>query len=559
MIAMLQLVRTLLPALCALTALLLQAPGAHAQEQSGLDSWYRVTEVNPGLGAPPGNIDRTTPRSSLESFLFRADAEEWGQAAHMLDLSAIPPDEQAKVGPERAEQFATLLDRRIIIDWYDLRDRPDAVDARTTDAPMAGEPRRSLLLWYVKLGDRPVPIRINRIKPAVGEPVWLVSRQTVMSLPALAEAYGPTDFELMLPEPLRQKAFWGLRWYEVGAFPLVVLITTLVGFLFNKAMSKGLGRTHRDSPTSMLVATRGPLTLAVVTLTMSVLTSKVFVFSGRIDTVLSPLIILGFVVATLWLIVNVADVILSRLVNFDDEELAAMGDGMEQRRNVATRISAARRAVIVIVVLVGAGITINEASVMRSLGVSLLAGAGTATIILAYAGRNVLTNIMASLQIALNQSARIGDKVIYQGRFCTVERIHFTFVQLRVWTGSRLVVPVVDFVSEPFENWTMKEHFLIEQVVLRLSHKADIEALRRKYEQILDDMDVPEDRAEDRGVYVKGHDVFGQEVVFLVPTPDPNLAWTMACEVREALLKEARKLDDEAQAIFPEATPAEAA
>ncbi|MBY6005637.1 mechanosensitive ion channel family protein [Salipiger bermudensis] len=556
---MLHLARALPLCLVALLLALLIAPPARAQEQAGLDAWYRVTEVNPGLGTPPDNIDRTTPRSSLESFLFRADAEEWGEAAHLLDLSAIPAEKQAEIGPERAEQFATLLDRRIIIDWYDLRDRPDGVDARTTDAPMAGEPRRSLLLWYVKLGDRPVPIRINRIKPAIGEPVWLVSRQTVMSLPALADAYGPTEFELMLPEPLRQKAFWGLRWYEVGAFPLVLMITALVGFLFNKAMSKGLGRTHRDAPTSMLVATRGPLTLAVVTLTISLLTSKVFVFSGRIDTVLSPLIILGYVVATLWLIVNVADVILSRLVNFDDEELAAMGDGMEQRRNIATRVSAARRAVIVIVVLVGAGITINEASVMRSLGLSLLAGAGTATIILAYAGRNVLTNIMASLQIALNQSARIGDKVIYQGRFCTVERIHFTFVQLRVWTGSRLVVPVVDFVSEPFENWTMKEHFLIEQVVLRLSHKADIEALRQKYEEILDGMDIPEDRAEDRGVYVKGHDVFGQEVLFLVPTPDPNLAWTMACEVREALLKEARRLDDEAQAIFPEVTPAEAA
>ena len=69
----------------------------------------------------------------------------------------------------------------------------------------------------------------------------------------------------------------------------------------------------------------------------------------------------------------------------------------------------------------------------------------------------------------------------------------------------------------------------------------------------------PDERAEDRGVYVKGHDVFGQEVLFLVPTPDPNLAWTMACEVREALLKEARRLDDDAQAIFPDATPAEAA
>ena len=117
---MLQLVRALLPALCELSVLLVAAPNARAQdsqEQAGLDSWYRVTEVNPGLGTPPGNIDRTTPRSSLESFLFRADAEEWGEAAHMLDLSAIPSDEQAKVGPERAEQFATLLDRRIIIDY----------------------------------------------------------------------------------------------------------------------------------------------------------------------------------------------------------------------------------------------------------------------------------------------------------------------------------------------------------------------------------------------------------------------------------------------------------
>ncbi len=544
---------------CALIALSVALPGSGRAQESNPGTWYEVDLVNPGLGSPPQNIDRSTPRSSLESFLFRADAEDWEGAAHMLDLGSIEPGKQAEVGPERAEQFSTLMDRKIMINWYDLRDRPDGVDARTKDAPMAGEPRRSLLLWYVKLGDRPVPVRINRVKGATGEPVWLVSRQTVQALPALAEAYGPTELEKSLPAPLRERAVWGLRWWEVIGLPLVLLLTTAIGVVANQLMSRGMNRTHRDAPYSMLVALRGPLTLALMTLCLSLMTSKVVVFSGRIDTVLSPLIILGFVVAVLWLVINFADVVLNRLVKFDGDELSQMGDGQEQRRNIATRISAARRALIVIVVLVGAGIVISEASVMRSLGISLLASAGTATIILAYAGRNVLTNIMASLQIALNQSARIGDKVLFRGYLCSVERIHFTYVQLRVWTGQRLVVPVVDFVAEPFENWTMQEHFLIREVTLRLSHKADIEALRQRYEEILDGMEMIADRPESRGVYVAKHDVFGQEALFLVPCPDPNIAWSLECEVREKLLAAARELDAEAEAIFPDAAAAQAA
>lgn len=543
----------------ALLALLLSLPVSARAQNEALDRWYEVEMVNPGLGSAPQNIDRTTPRAALESFLFRADAEDWEGAAHLLDLSSIEPGEQAELGPERARQFATLMDRKIMIDWYDLRDRPDGVDARTKDSPMAGEPRRSLLLWYVKLGDRPVPIRINRVKPATGEPVWLVSRQTVQALPALADAFGPTKLEEALPAPLRERAFWGLRWWEVVALPMVLILTGVIGVFVNGLMSRGLNRTLRDAPYSMLVALRGPVTLAVVSASMSLLTRHVFVFSGRIDTILSPLIILGFVATVLWLVINVADVILNRLVKFDGDELAEMGEGQEQRRNIATRVSAARRAVIVLVVLVGAGIVISEASVMRSLGISLLASAGTATIILAYAGRNVLTNIMASMQIALNQSARIGDKVLFKGHLCSVERIHFTYVQLRVWTGQRLVVPVVDFVAEPFENWTMQEHFLIREVVLRLSHNAKIDKLRRRYEEILDDMDGLAHRPESRGVYVSQHDVFGQEVLFLIPCPDPNVAWSLECEARERLLEAAQELDSAAQPIFPDQPPAEAA
>ncbi|TQS70508.1 mechanosensitive ion channel [Rhodobacteraceae bacterium] len=526
------------------------ASPAFAQSED-TPSWYEVDELNQGLGPAPEDIDRMTPRSTLESFLIQAKSGDMESAAHMLDLSAIEPDQQRERGKDLAQDFLTVLERKIVVDWYALRDRPDGLDARAgSDTAMAGKPRRSILLWYVDVGDKPVPIRINRIKAGDQDPVWVVSQQTINDLPAMGEAYGPSKLEQMLPGVLHRNAFWGLRWWEVLSLPLAILFTGLIGALAHKTMSRGMGRSRRTAPDSILVAARGPVVLLVMTLAMALITSKLFIFSGRIDTVLSPLIVMGIVVSILWIVVNIADAILERLVSFDGAELGAIGEGQEVRRALATRISALRRGAIVIIAMIGTGIVLNEASVMQSLGISLLASAGTLTILAAFAARNILANIMASLQISMNQSARIGDKVMYQGYVCSVERINFTFVQLRVWTGKRLVVPVVDFVAEPFENWTMQEHATLFEVMLRLDHRADVTPLRDLYNRMLDEMDQEID-PESRGVYVTEHDVFGQQVLFMVPSEDPNTGWALACEFRETLLAEARKIDSEATPIFP--------
>ena len=531
-----------------LICLFLAVPVAAQQEDA--PPWYEVDSLNDGLGPVPKGIDRMTPRSSLESFVITARNGQWDDAAHLLDLSDIDTADQKAEGRARAKDFLNLLDRRIVVDWYDLPDRPDGMDTRTSaEDPMAGKARQSILLWYVEVENRPVPVQLDRVQPEGGDPVWVVSRQTVDDLPALGAAFGPSKLELMLPEALRGLAFWGLRWWEVAALPLLMLSTALSGWLTYRLMSKGYGRNRRSAPDSLLVATRGPLVLLVMTVVLSVVTSRVFIFSGRIDTILSPLTILGVVVSILWLVVNVADAILERLVSFDGAELSAIGEGQERRREVATTISAIRRFMLVVIAIIGTGIVLREASVMQSLGVSLLVSAGTVTIIAAYAARDILSNIMASLQISLNQSARIGDRILYRGYVCSVERVNFTFVQLRIWTGKRLVVPVADFVAEPFENWTMQDHQTLFEVILRLDHRADITPLREEYDRILDDLGI--DDPESRGVLVTDHDAFGQHVLFIVPSNDPNTGWTHSCEVREALLAVARRLDSRAHPIFP--------
>ncbi len=525
--------------------------------QSGDDPVvYEVESLNAGLARAPAWFERETPQGAMESFLEAAARADWDAAAHMLNLADVAEAAQAEDGPLLARQLYHVLDRKVIIDWADLLDRPDAIDTRqSSDAAMAGQPRKSIRLWLLELDNRAVPIRLNRVQAEGSDPVWVFSRQTVANIPALFDRYGPSRLEQSLPGALRSAAFWGLQWWEVIALPLVVALV----------IGAGLG-THwlftrpRDGTrvAAILRAVRGPAVLLAMTLALSQLT-RIFVFSGRIDTVLSPLAAIGFVAAVIWSIVNVVDEIMDRLVTFEGDELSEIGEEEERKRRAATKIAALRRLIVVLVTLVGAGIVLREADVLRALGFSLLASAGALTLILAYAARDVLSNIMSSIQISMNQSARIGDRIVYKDYLCSVERINFTYVQLRVWTGRRLVVPVTEFVSECFENWTMKEPFMMREVRLRLAHDVDVDRLRQIYDAVLDDLDDPTERPEARAVYVTHQNVFGTEVLFLVPCEDPNRCWAFACEVREGLLKRIAEAEKDGARIFPEAVPAEAA
>ncbi|QQA41187.1 mechanosensitive ion channel family protein [Pelagovum pacificum] len=543
-------------------AICLFLPVAALSQTSDDDgTFYEVEALNPGLGEVPDGIDRETPQSTMESFLFFADNENWEAAAHLLDLTAWPEDEQAELGPKLARELHVVIDRKVVVNWHALPDRPDALNPQApSESAMAGMPRKSLMIWIIDAGNRPVTINLNRIAVGGENPVWVFGQQSVQNIPQLYDLYGPSKLEQNIPEVLKGEAFWSLRWWEVIILPLAILFSIGVGVMSHRLMSRGMHRTLRDSgSSSFLVAFRAPVILAVVTGVMATLTQNLFVFSGRIDTLISPLVVIGFTVAACWALVNATDVVLDRLIPFDGGQLSTIGDGQERKRALATKIAAVRRAAIVVLVVFGVGLVLQEANLMQTLGFSMVASAGVLTLILAYAARDVLSNIMSSLQIAMNQSARIGDRVVYKDYICAVERINFTYVQLRTWTGKRLVVPVNEFVSETFENWTMQDPFLIREVKLQLAHDADVEVMRKHYNRILDVLQDELGPEEERGVYVTDHDVFSQTVTFLVPCPNPNQAWALSCEVRERLLAAAREVHSESNPIFPQATPAEAA
>ncbi|MEO1911831.1 MAG: mechanosensitive ion channel family protein [Paracoccus sp. (in: a-proteobacteria)] len=537
----------------AITLFTTTLPPAQAQ-----DATFETPALNAGLGPTPDRIDRRTPRAAMASFLRAADEEDWAAAAHVLDLSDIPANLQAERGPRLAHQLYDVIDRKAVLDWSMLNDRPDALQTQGGDTEaMAGNPRRSLLLRDLSVGLIPAEIRMNRLQPpGGGDPIWLFPAQTVRDIPALHGVYGPSKFETALPQEMREKTLGGLMLWEWIGMPLLIAASVLLGWLVHRTLKMAWRRANGNIATGILRAASKPLIIITVTSLIWWVSGNIFVFSGKIDVFLAPAIAAGFVTAILLFIVNGVEVLLDGLIAPGEEVDLTVAEQAEARV-LATRLNAARRVLVIVVFLIGVGIVLSSADLAGSLGLSLLASAGALTIILGFAARNLLGNIMASLQIALNQSARVGDRVLYKNELCHVERINMTYVQLRNWDSTRLIVPVEEFVSETFSNWTLQDPEMLRVIKLRLDSRADISALRRIFDQILvdvknEDMGKNLTQLDGSSVNVAEHDAFGLVVWFSVPCADPNTSWELSCAVRERLVAQAARHEAETgQPVFP--------
>ena len=519
--------------------------------------YYEVEMLNRGLGSVPDDLDRDTPQGTVESLLDAAEGGDWERAAHLLNLAEIEPERQPLLGPITADKLHEVLDRKVIISWSQLLDRPDALDARaTSNSAVAGQVRRSILLGVLDLNDRTVPIRLERVKPSDSDPVWVFSRQTVDNVDALHALYGPSALELALPRELRREAFWGLMWWEVIGLPLTAALAVWAGILTYRVTRWGARRADGTWREIVWRSLRWPATLAAVTTVLWGAT-RVFTFSGPIDAVLSPLVVLGYALAIVVFAVQALDAALERLVTFEPAELSEPGE--DERRSWATSLSAIRRVLMLIFVLVALGLVLSSIGIFHTFGFSLLASAGALTLVLGFAARTVLGNILASLQIMLNRSARIGDQIIYEGEWCTVERIHFTYVQLKVWTGVRIVVPVEKFVSEAFESWTHTDPQMTNTIHLKLAGTADVDAMRKRFEELVAGEEDITDHSAAK-VLVTEQDALGQTVRFQFPSPDPTTGWYTECRIRERLIAHAAHLDGESdRATLPEGAASDVA
>lgn len=206
----------------------------------------------------------------------------------------------------------------------------------------------------------------------------------------------------------------------------------------------------------------------------------------------------------------------------------------KRARKVETQTRFLVRGLNILIVILGLGSALMTFDSVRHVGGSLLASAGVGGIILGFAARPVLGNLLAGMQIALTQPFRIDDVLRVQDEWCWVEEVTATYVVLRVWDLRRLIVPLQWFIENPFQNWSRNNADLLGTVFIRVDYAMPVAPLRKEFARLLRQSPQWDGKAET--VQVTDSDDRTVEVRFLMSAPDSSQAWDLRCAVREGLI-----------------------
>ncbi|MFF2933706.1 mechanosensitive ion channel family protein [Streptomyces mirabilis] len=309
-----------------------------------------------------------------------------------------------------------------------------------------------------------------------------------------------------------------------------VVLTLLIGWAVDRVLRKADARHQESSLWGLLRRARVPfqLVLFAALLRGSYDQAKLLVEHrvgvGRTLT----LILIG---SAAWLVIRIA----TAIVETSYTRYANAHRDPARVRRVRTQVTLIQRVVSAIVAVVAVASMLLTFPAMRAAGASLLASAGILGIVAGVAAQSTLANLFAGLQIAFGDMVRLGDTVVVDGEWGTVEEITLTFLTVRTWDERRITMPVSYFTSKPFENWSRGTPQMTGIVFFHVDHSAPVEAMREQLRDIL--RECPAWDGRDYGLAVTDSTPNTMQVRALVTAKDADDIWTVRVTVRERMIR----------------------
>ena len=239
---------------------------------------------------------------------------------------------------------------------------------------------------------------------------------------------------------------------------------------------------------------------------------------------------LGLIASVAWLVILLvqitADLLSGRYrIDVEDNLLA---------RRIQTQFQMVHRLAVVLVVVVTIAVMLMTFPEIKHIGMSILASAGLASLVVGVSMKDTLANLVAGVQIAFAQPFRLGDAVVVEGEWGWIEEIGTMYVIVRIWDLRRLVLPLSYFLDHPFQNWTSKSAELLGYTYLYTDYTVPVEAVRTELRRICES--TPLWAGKVCGVQVSDSDRSTMQLRALMDAHNSSDAWDLRCLVREKLI-----------------------
>jgi small-conductance mechanosensitive channel len=189
--------------------------------------------------------------------------------------------------------------------------------------------------------------------------------------------------------------------------------------------------------------------------------------------------------AAITLIVAIAiAVIVDRLLIGRAVQATVRLDTAELSREARTRLRLIRRLLFLLIILIGIALALSQFTSIKRFATGVLASTAVLGIIIGFAGRQVIANLVSGVLIAITQPIRIGDIISIgdevHGR---VTDIALTYTRVDAGEGSLIVVPNEKVATDVVVNHSAGNSNAPVTIDVWLPPDADIDAAQRALER----------------------------------------------------------------------------
>lgn len=199
-----------------------------------------------------------------------------------------------------------------------------------------------------------------------------------------------------------------------------------------------------------------------------------------------------------------------------------------------TRVAILGRTAKVAIAVLAISLILFNIPGVRQIGVTLMASAGVAAVVVGAAAQPALKSLIAGLQMALTQPLRLGDMIKIDDQAGRVEEIRWSFVTVRTWDERLLLVPTARFLDGSFENWSRVNERLTGPVFLYLDPATDIAPIRAEFERFV----AGQSEWDRRKAVMHMTEARPESVELRMAVSAATIAdlWTLRCKLREHMV-----------------------
>ena len=139
-----------------------------------------------------------------------------------------------------------------------------------------------------------------------------------------------------------------------------------------------------------------------------------------------------------------------------------------------TRLRLARRLISAAIIVIGFAFALSSFDAVQRVATGVLASSAVLGIIVGFAARQSIANVVAGIALAVTQPIRIGDLVTFEDDTGTVEDIRLTYTFVRAADGRRIIVPNERLAQSTIENHTIIDPRVHVEVSLWVPPGSDV-------------------------------------------------------------------------------------